>query len=85
MKIGQVYKSERPNDVIFYVVINDYGKYRPLNLNGLCKLSTNMSEKICPKIGDARDQVGFYKGDVLVSETFEEFLKIHSLTNTSDK
>jgi len=74
LKAGQVY--QRGNDNIFMLVVEDYGKFRPVIMDGhLNRFSCNMAHTICPKTW-TRDE-GFYGDDVLVAETFGEFLQKH--------
>lgn len=75
MKKGQVYSNDKGygGSINYFLVIEDYGKLRPLCLGDLNHLGTNMSLTVSPSTHNSLS-LTFYKDDVLIAETFEEFL-----------
>lgn len=58
-----------------YVVVNDYGTLRPLNLDSDCSLDLNSVQSLGLSWADAKIKNGFYEGDVLIADTLDEFIK----------
>lgn len=71
MKAGQVYK--RKGTGTHYVVINDYGVPRPINLEGSSFMEANMAKHLCERW--LWEKSGFYEGDVLVAERIEDLFQ----------
>ena len=67
MKTGEVYRTREGHH---YVVIGDYGKYRPLMLDShWTNLECNTHESLCPTSSERP----FYEGDRLAFETLDEY------------
>lgn len=68
MKAGQVFRTAK-GDV--YVVVGDYGKLRPLYLDGL---EMNAAHAACPHHSTASELGSFYKGDTLLTSSLSDYM-----------
>jgi hypothetical protein len=83
MKAGQVYRTKfeivtpaRYTRSYVYIVVNDYGKFRPLILKtSNCYMEMNSIHARGIDIFGAKDMNGFCSGDELIADSLEDYLK----------
>lgn len=71
MKVGEVWKCSEDSDLVF-LVVEDYGKLRPMTLEGTWSKAFNMNTHIeyCPLIDSG---LPIYTGCVKVSDSLHEY------------
>lgn len=81
MKAGEVYRSRESRTGLetggdyhhVYVVVNDYGVPRPLNLVVACaKYELNMSKEVCRR-ADWNNKNGFYGNEEKIADSLEDY------------
>lgn len=79
MKVGEIYRKEGGN--YYYIVIDDYGILRPLILTGdySYRFYLNSKQEFGIRVNEAENKVGFYKGDVLITDDPSLFVVLNKL------